>query len=80
MTSTGQETIGLYIDGRFEDASTGRVIRVENPKDGSTLAHVAEGDAADIERASMRRSARRRPGPRRPPPSAATSCIVPPNC
>ncbi len=40
---------GLYIDGRFQPASTGRVIRVENPKDGSHLADVAEGDDEDID-------------------------------
>jgi acyl-CoA reductase-like NAD-dependent aldehyde dehydrogenase len=42
---------GLYIDGRFQPSSTGRTIRVENPKDRSLVAEVAEGDAADIDAA-----------------------------
>lgn len=42
---------GLYVDGQFQSASTGRTIAVENPKDRSIVAHVAEGDAADIDAA-----------------------------
>lgn len=42
---------GLYIDGRFQAASSGRVIRVENPKDQSHVADVAEGNQRDIEAA-----------------------------
>ncbi len=40
---------GLYINGRFQPASTGRTIKVENPKDCSHLADVAEGDEKDID-------------------------------
>ncbi len=40
---------GLYIDGRFQPSSTGRTIPVENPKDRSCLAEVAEGDHTDID-------------------------------
>lgn len=42
---------GLYIDGRFQPSSTGRTISVENPKDRSCVALVAEGDARDIDTA-----------------------------
>ena len=42
---------GLYINGKFQPASTGRVIRVEIPKDGSHVADVAEGNETDIDRA-----------------------------
>jgi acyl-CoA reductase-like NAD-dependent aldehyde dehydrogenase len=42
---------GLYIDGQSRPSSTGRTIAVENPKDASVIAHVAEGDAADIDAA-----------------------------
>jgi acyl-CoA reductase-like NAD-dependent aldehyde dehydrogenase len=41
--------LGLYIDGQFRPSSTGRTIAIENPKDGSIVAHVAEGDATDID-------------------------------
>ena len=52
MTSNHhQGTLGLYIDGRFQDSSTGRTIAVENPKDKSIMGHVAEGDAVDIDHA-----------------------------
>jgi acyl-CoA reductase-like NAD-dependent aldehyde dehydrogenase len=39
----------IYIDGRFRRSTTGRTIPIENPKDRSTIAHVAEGCADDIE-------------------------------
>jgi acyl-CoA reductase-like NAD-dependent aldehyde dehydrogenase len=44
-------TWGLFISGSYRPASSGRTFAVENPKDGSTVAEVAEGDAADIEQA-----------------------------
>jgi acyl-CoA reductase-like NAD-dependent aldehyde dehydrogenase len=40
---------GLFIDGSFRPAVSGRTFQIENPKDGSTLAEVAEGAAEDIE-------------------------------
>ncbi|RUM96601.1 aldehyde dehydrogenase [Pseudaminobacter arsenicus] len=40
---------GLSIDGGYRPAKSGRSFSVENPKDGSIVAEVAEGDAADIE-------------------------------
>ena len=42
---------GLYINGQFRPSSTGGTIPVENPKDGRIIAHVAEGEAADIDAA-----------------------------
>jgi phenylacetaldehyde dehydrogenase len=47
----------LYIDGKFVDAATGKTFETPNPATGEILAHVAEGDAEDIDRAV--RAARR---------------------
>ncbi|KMO19327.1 aldehyde dehydrogenase [Methylobacterium indicum] len=49
--TTAAGPLGLYIDGRYQPASTGRTIAVENPKDRTICAEVAEGDASDIETA-----------------------------
>jgi gamma-glutamyl-gamma-aminobutyraldehyde dehydrogenase len=40
-----------FIDGAFVDAADGRTYRVENPANGATLAHVAECDTIDVDRA-----------------------------
>lgn len=40
---------GLFVDGRFRPASSGKTFGVENPKNGEVFAEVAEGDAADID-------------------------------
>jgi acyl-CoA reductase-like NAD-dependent aldehyde dehydrogenase len=42
-------TWGLYIEGDYHPAVSGRTFPVENPKDGSIIAEVAEGAAEDIE-------------------------------
>ncbi len=42
---------GLFIDGDYHPSASGRSFTVENPKDGSIIAEVAEGDAPDIEAA-----------------------------
>lgn len=42
---------GLFIDGDYRPAASGRSFPVENPKDGSIIADVAEGDSPDIETA-----------------------------
>lgn len=39
----------LWIDGRFVDARSGRTFDSINPRDGSVIARVAEGDAADVD-------------------------------
>jgi phenylacetaldehyde dehydrogenase len=47
----------LFIDGNWVDAASGRTFETPDPATGETLAHVAEGDAEDIDRAV--RAARR---------------------
>ncbi|MET7331127.1 aldehyde dehydrogenase family protein [Nonomuraea sp. NPDC005650] len=47
----------LFIDGRWVDAASGRTFATPNPATGRPLAHVAEADAEDVERAV--RAARR---------------------
>ncbi|WP_370084530.1 aldehyde dehydrogenase [Streptacidiphilus sp. MAP12-16] len=42
---------GLFIDGRFSDALDGRTFDTTTPRDGSVLARVAAGAAADVDRA-----------------------------
>lgn len=39
----------MIIDGRFVDAQSGRTFETRNPATGELLAHIAEGDAADID-------------------------------
>jgi len=41
----------LFINGEFVDAASGRTFETPNPATGETLAHVAEADAEDINRA-----------------------------
>jgi acyl-CoA reductase-like NAD-dependent aldehyde dehydrogenase len=40
-----------FIDGRFVDAASGKTFDDTSPRDGRTIARVAEGDAEDIDRA-----------------------------
>ncbi|MFF4991484.1 aldehyde dehydrogenase family protein [Streptosporangium saharense] len=47
----------LFIDGRWVDAASGRTFTTPDPATGQTLAHVAEADAEDVDRAV--RAARR---------------------
>jgi acyl-CoA reductase-like NAD-dependent aldehyde dehydrogenase len=42
---------GLFIDGNYRPAASGRTFRVENPSNGEVVVEVAEGDATDIEQA-----------------------------
>lgn len=52
MTSvTKQDGWGVYIDGTSAPAASGKTFPVDNPKNGEIIAEVAEGDAADIDRA-----------------------------
>jgi 4-guanidinobutyraldehyde dehydrogenase/NAD-dependent aldehyde dehydrogenase len=39
----------LFIDGKFVDAQSGKTFDDISPRDGSVIAQVAEGDAADID-------------------------------
>ncbi len=41
----------LFIDGEWTEAASGKTFETPNPATGETLAHVAEGDAEDINRA-----------------------------
>src|SRR6516162_4750519 len=41
----------LFIDGQWADAASGKTFETPNPATGQTLAHIAEGDAEDIDRA-----------------------------
>jgi phenylacetaldehyde dehydrogenase len=41
----------LFINGQWVDAASGKTFETPNPATGETLAHVAEGDAEDINRA-----------------------------
>jgi phenylacetaldehyde dehydrogenase len=41
----------LFIDGQWTEAASGQTFETPNPATGETLAHVAEGDAEDINRA-----------------------------
>jgi phenylacetaldehyde dehydrogenase len=41
----------LFINGEWVDAAAGKTFETPNPATGETLAHVAEGDAEDINRA-----------------------------
>jgi|SRR5579875_2582837 phenylacetaldehyde dehydrogenase len=41
----------LFINGQWVDAASGKTFQTPNPATGETLAHVAEGDAEDIDRA-----------------------------
>src|ERR1700727_1999769 len=41
----------LFINGQWADAASGKTFESVNPATGETLAHVAEGDAEDIDRA-----------------------------
>ena len=41
----------LFINGQFADAASGKTFETPHPATGETLAHIAEGDAEDINRA-----------------------------
>lgn len=41
----------LFIDGKFVNAASGKTFDSVNPRDGSLIAQIAEGDAHDIDRA-----------------------------
>src|SRR5437763_4533735 len=41
----------LLIDGQWVDAESGKTFETPNPATGATLAEVAEGDKADIDKA-----------------------------
>lgn len=50
-STAGVPHYDLYIDGAWVPAASGRTFETCNPADGEVVATVAEGDAADIDRA-----------------------------
>ena len=42
---------GVFINNRFHDAVSGKTFPTLNPATGNTICHVAEGDAADVDKA-----------------------------
>ena len=48
------ETRKMLIDGKWVDAASGKTFEVYNPATGEVMAHVAEGDAEDINRTQAR--------------------------
>jgi phenylacetaldehyde dehydrogenase len=59
----------LLIDGKWLDAASGKTFPVENPATGDVIAHAAEGDKKDIDRAvkAARRAFESGPWPRLSP-------------
>jgi phenylacetaldehyde dehydrogenase len=51
VTSFVKERRKLLIDGKWVDAASGKTFPVQNPATGEVIAHVAEGDRQDIDRA-----------------------------
>src|SRR5215470_9330583 len=45
------KTYKLFIDGQWVDSESGKTFETPNPATGETLAEVAEGDKADIDKA-----------------------------
>src|SRR5215470_15026940 len=43
----------LFINGQWADAASGKTFETPDPATGETLAHVAEGDAEDVDRAVL---------------------------
>ena len=50
-TFLGSDPIKMFIGGQFVEAADGGVFQTYDPGDGSVLANVAKGEAADIDRA-----------------------------
>src|ERR671939_858648 len=47
----GPRKYQLFIDGQWVDAESGKTFTTPNPATGQTLAEIAEGDKADIDKA-----------------------------
>ncbi|HET9615115.1 MAG TPA: aldehyde dehydrogenase [Candidatus Limnocylindrales bacterium] len=79
--TTPKSTLGdslrtrAFIDGAFVDAASGRTYAVENPATGEVIAEVAEGGAADVDRAvaAARRAA---PGWAATPPADRKKLLI----
>ncbi|MGA1288807.1 MAG: aldehyde dehydrogenase family protein, partial [Rubrivivax sp.] len=51
MPDIAFDTTGTYIDGRWRAPDNGQTLALMNPSDGSELARIARGNAADIDAA-----------------------------
>ncbi len=51
VTSETPRRYQLFIDGKWVDAESGKTFETPNPATGATLAEIAEGDKADIDKA-----------------------------
>ncbi|HEY6803145.1 MAG TPA: betaine-aldehyde dehydrogenase [Pyrinomonadaceae bacterium] len=51
VENTSPKSYQLFIDGQWVDAESGKTFTTPNPATGATLAEVAEGDKADIDKA-----------------------------
>jgi acyl-CoA reductase-like NAD-dependent aldehyde dehydrogenase len=49
----------MLIGGKWLEAASGKTFPTYNPATGETLAHVAEGNSADVDKAHRGRTARR---------------------
>jgi betaine-aldehyde dehydrogenase len=51
VENTSPKSYQLFIDGQWVDSESGKTFTTPNPATGATLAEVAEGDKADIDKA-----------------------------
>ena len=51
MSAVGFDTTLVLVDGQWRPAASGQTLPLGNPSDGSLLAHIARGGAADIDAA-----------------------------
>ena len=70
----------MLIDGKWLEAASGKTFETRNPATGEILAHVAEGDAEDINRAvAAARAAFNGPWSKFKPADRQASCLNSPN-
>jgi len=53
LSPTGFDTTQLLIGGRWQAAASGQTLPLTNPSDGSVLAHIGRGTAADVDAAVL---------------------------
>ena len=54
MQDLGFDTTQILIGGRWHACSGGRTLALSNPSDGSELARIARGEAADLDELAKR--------------------------
>ena len=75
MQDLGFDTCLVLVGGAWRAGSSGETLALHNPSDGSLLAEIARGNAADIDAAvTAAQAALDGPWGARPPPSADASC------